>query len=349
MSLQETIATSAGNAAYLSCYPLNTTGIASPVDVTHEFTKMFWVNTSSIAIGSGGGGTASSMVGLYNGNTIGTGTTTGLQLGINQGGTTAGTICCWTWGGTNLITSNGMGLTGTAAYNFVVTGSISGTTLNVTAVTSGTIVPGQGCSGTLVSNGTQILQQLTGTTGGIGTYQVSISQTAASGTINGLFIMPTNSWIHVCYTCTTSVNGSGTAGNQTHSLYINGMLNNTNTNALQIAGVPTLIYINGYPVATGSTGGESNTTAIDDDYYYNRIMPAAEVATLYRAWGQRDGIVYGLVARYNFNELPAGQTVTSCKDFSGNNNTLIMTVVGTGVAPTYAIDWSNEDTRPPLG
>jgi hypothetical protein len=139
------------------------------------------------------------------------------------------------------------------------------------------------------------------------------------------------------------------AGILTHSLYINGLLNNTNTNANQIAGVPTLIYINGYPGVSTQAGYESNTTAIDDYYYYNRIMPAAEVITLYEASGQRDGIVYGLVARYNFNELPVGQTVISCKDFSGNGNTLTMTTVGTGVSPVYAIDWSNEDTRPPLG
>lgn len=65
----------------------------------------------------------------------------------------------------------------------VVTGSISGTTLTVTAVTSGTLKAGQPIAGSGVTAGTVILAQLTGTPGGIGTYSVSASQTAASTTI----------------------------------------------------------------------------------------------------------------------------------------------------------------------
>lgn len=65
----------------------------------------------------------------------------------------------------------------------VVTGSISGTTLTVTAVTSGTLAPGQPIAGTGVTAGTTITAQLTGTTGGIGTYSVDTSQTASSTTI----------------------------------------------------------------------------------------------------------------------------------------------------------------------
>lgn len=66
-----------------------------------------------------------------------------------------------------------------------VTGSIAGTVLNVTAVGSGTLFPGS----TLVSStsgflpGTRIVRQLSGTTGGVGTYVVNKSQTVASGTI----------------------------------------------------------------------------------------------------------------------------------------------------------------------
>ena len=65
----------------------------------------------------------------------------------------------------------------------VVTGSIATTSLNVTAVTSGTISPGQVISGTGVTAGTKILGQVSGTTGGIGIYTVSASQTVASTTI----------------------------------------------------------------------------------------------------------------------------------------------------------------------
>ncbi len=68
----------------------------------------------------------------------------------------------------------------------VVTGSIAGTTLTVTGVTSGTLFPGQPISGSGVTAGTYIVGQLTGATGGTGTYTVSASQTASSTTITSV-------------------------------------------------------------------------------------------------------------------------------------------------------------------
>lgn len=70
----------------------------------------------------------------------------------------------------------------------VFTGSISGTTLTVTSVTSGTLTQGMGLVGTNVSGGTLLGAQLTGTAGGVGTYAVNTSQTAASASINGYLI-----------------------------------------------------------------------------------------------------------------------------------------------------------------
>lgn len=55
--------------------------------------------------------------------------------------------------------------------------------LTVTAVGSGALVVGGILSGTGVVTGTQIVSQLSGTTGGVGTYVVSYSQTVASTTI----------------------------------------------------------------------------------------------------------------------------------------------------------------------
>ena len=68
----------------------------------------------------------------------------------------------------------------------VFTGSITGSVLNVTAVTSGTLAVGQVLADTTgaLSGGTQITGFLTGS-GGIGTYQVSQSQTVPSETITG--------------------------------------------------------------------------------------------------------------------------------------------------------------------
>lgn len=61
-----------------------------------------------------------------------------------------------------------------------LTGAISGTTLTVSTVASGTLQAGQTVAGAGVLAGTSIIAQLTGTTGGVGTYTVSRAQTIAS-------------------------------------------------------------------------------------------------------------------------------------------------------------------------
>jgi len=67
--------------------------------------------------------------------------------------------------------------------NAIFTGSISGTTLTVTAVSSGTIAINQSLSGVGVTSETIITALGTGT-GGVGTYTVNLSQTLAAGTLN---------------------------------------------------------------------------------------------------------------------------------------------------------------------
>ena len=64
------------------------------------------------------------------------------------------------------------------AANF--TASITGTVMTVTAMASGAIAAGQAVTGTGVADGTIIGTQLTGDTGGTGTYNVTPSQTVSS-------------------------------------------------------------------------------------------------------------------------------------------------------------------------
>lgn len=63
---------------------------------------------------------------------------------------------------------------------WIVTASITGTTMDVTIVTTGTIAVGDLVYGANVQPYTKVTAQLTGTTGGIGTYTVSVSQTVTS-------------------------------------------------------------------------------------------------------------------------------------------------------------------------
>jgi hypothetical protein len=78
--------------------------------------------------------------------------------------------------------SNGVSVqTRTASF----TGSIATTTLTVSAISAGSIFPSMQISGTGVTAGTRIVAQLTGTTGGTGTYTVSASQTVTSTAMTG--------------------------------------------------------------------------------------------------------------------------------------------------------------------
>lgn len=76
-----------------------------------------------------------------------------------------------------------------------VTGAIAGTTLTVSAVASGALAVGDLISGANVTAGTVITALGTGN-GGVGTYTVSVSQTAASATINASAAEETNYFVH---------------------------------------------------------------------------------------------------------------------------------------------------------
>lgn len=65
-----------------------------------------------------------------------------------------------------------------------VTASIAAAVMTVTAVASGKLIQGQTLSGVGVAAGTTLGAQLSGTTGGAGTYSVAPSQTVASRTIS---------------------------------------------------------------------------------------------------------------------------------------------------------------------
>lgn len=97
-------------------------------------------------------------------------------------GTGTGGIGTYTINLSQTITSEQMNSTAVAAN---VTGSISGTTLTVTAVASGTLYIGQTIQGTGVTALTIITALGTGS-GGTGTYTVSTSQTASSTTLYAL-------------------------------------------------------------------------------------------------------------------------------------------------------------------
>jgi Flp pilus assembly protein TadG len=96
-------------------------------------------------------------------------------------------------------------------YGANFTGSISGTTLTVTAVTNGRLTVGQTLTGSGISTkkGSTTITALGSGTGGTGTYTVSTSQTAASEAMAGWAPMPSATGTAAVYSSYCSGQGSG--------------------------------------------------------------------------------------------------------------------------------------------
>jgi hypothetical protein len=89
------------------------------------------------------------------------------------------------------------------------TASSSGTVLTVTAISTGTIVPGMGITGNSVPGGVLIASQTSGTTGGIGVYALNTSLTSSSQTFLGENnCMQTTAGTCDTYTANVSYNGA---------------------------------------------------------------------------------------------------------------------------------------------
>lgn len=138
-------------------------------------------NTSQwSSIGGGATGSAGNQVFYENDQVVTANYTIPTDKNANSTGPiTIDAISC-----TGTINDGGIlaGTTLTVLAESSFTGSIASNVMTTSAVT-GTIGIGQYISGTNVQPGTKILEQLTGTTGGAGTYRVNVSQTVSSTTI----------------------------------------------------------------------------------------------------------------------------------------------------------------------
>jgi hypothetical protein len=154
-----------------------------------------------------------------------------------------------------------------------VTAAIAGTTMTVSAQSAGSLFPGQVISGTGVTVGTTIVAQLTGTAGGTGTYQVSVSQTVASTTIaatssNGL--MTVSALASGALAIGQTVLGSTTLANTTITQFLTGVggtgiyvvsLTQTVSSAALTSGAAVVTFdsVSSAFVITGGTPGVGGT------------------------------------------------------------------------------------------
>jgi hypothetical protein len=137
-----------------------------------------------------------------------------------------------------------------AASTNSFTGTIVGNIVTATASVTGTIQPGTTLSGTNVATGTQIIAQISGTPGGLGTYSVNIPEqnvasTAISGTYGTLTIGGTVTGVYglgdtlsgSSVVAGTSITGliTGTGGAGTYAVNNNTVVSSTTvTGALNI-------------------------------------------------------------------------------------------------------------------
>ena len=138
-----------------------------------------------------GGEIGSNFTGTFSGNTLTVNTINSgaiaLGMTITGQGISAGTtIVAFKSGAGGNVNEAGTYTTNTSQTTVapIFTGSISGTTLTVTAVTQGFIGIGSILSGSGISSGTTITALVSGT-GGTGTYTVGTTQTTSSTTITG--------------------------------------------------------------------------------------------------------------------------------------------------------------------
>ena len=203
----------------------------------------------------------------------GTGVTTGTTIISQLTGTTGG-IGTYTVSKSQTVSSRAITATGNS--------SNPNSTLTVTGVTSGLLNVGDTLSGTGITTGTTITSQLTGTTGGIGTYTVSIVQYVASSTITAtspnsimtvtavtsglLNVGDTLSGTGITTGTTITGFGSGTGGKGTYTVsnaqnVASGTITATNSNSSNILSVASVSRgvlnvgdtLSGTGVTTGTT------------------------------------------------------------------------------------------------
>ena len=167
----------------------------------------------------------------------------------------------------------------------VFTGSISGTTLTVTAITNGTIAAGQSLFGVNVTSET-VITALGSGTGGIGTYTINLSQTVASRQMNSTTVGAKVTGSISTTTLTVTAVASGT-------LYVGQTIQGTGVTALTVitalgtgsGGVgtytvstsqtvtSTTLYGLNFSQLPGSDGaftGGTNVDIVDNYFVYNR-------------------------------------------------------------------------------
>jgi len=210
-------------------------------------------------------------------------------------------------------------------------GSVSGTTLTVTQVKNGTIAASQSLLGVGVTAETVITGQLSGTTGGVGTYSINLSQTETSEVLNS---------VAVGATITGSISGTTlTATAVTGTIYIGQTVQGVGVAAGTVITALGQGTVLSETIATAGTGYAVNDTVTVLGGVYG-TNPATYTVTSIGAGGAVTGLTRTNSGSYT--STPTNNVSTSTNG-GGTGLTLTLTFgTGAGGIGTYVI--SNSQT-----
>ena len=238
------------------------------------------------------------------------------------------------------ITDNGLNVyitDGTYRYTWRISNpssaqfiaSVSGTTLTVTLMKSGTIAVGQSLFGVGVTPETVITGLGTGS-GGVGTYTINISQTEASEVFNSAA---------VGCVFTGSISGSTlTVTAVTRGTLYPGMTITNSSNGVAAGTIITSLgsgTVLSTAIATGGTGYAVNDTVTVLGGVYGNSPATYTVSSI-----SGSGVVTGLTATYagQYTSTPSNPVTTSTSG-SGTGLTLTLTFgTGTGGTGNYVVN-----------
>lgn len=208
------------------------------------------------------------------------------------------------------------------------TGSISGTTLTVTAITQGTIAINQALFGANVTNETVITALGTGT-GGVGTYTINQTQTVASTLMNSAAVAS----VLTASMSGTTLTVTASSGTLYPGQTIQGASVSANTIITSLGNSTVLSQV----IATAGTGYAVNDTITVLGGVYGTTPATYTVSTI-----GGSGAVTGLtlVNSGNYTSQPTNNVTTSTSG-SGTGLTLTLTFgTGSGTTGTYPISAS---------
>jgi hypothetical protein len=226
------------------------------------------------------------------------------------------------------------------------TASISGSTMTVTAISSGTLAVGQLISGTGVSQYTIITAQLTGTAGSTGTYTVSIGQTVSSTSMSATLSITstTSSTSSIQIPFGAPFDGGSAITGYTAQVYSGSTLIGTATGSsspLTVTGLPNSAVYSVSVYATNSIGNGSPQNSWP--YIKTPAVPAAPTIGTATLVGNDASVTFtapttnngSTVTSYTVTSSPGSITAT------GSSSPILVTGLNGNTSYTFTVKATN--------